>query len=481
MEFKTFWKTTNAPLSETEIDELGNKIEQFEDKRVPSSKIISWLQNAKPSKLGEKWKAERVWRTESKKIESEAIVDDADELGYTKFRISLAPDACELCRKLAGNGEKIFDSSELTKDGTPIIPHHPNCFINPRTPIFTSKGWKGIGSVNVGDLVLTHRGRFRKVTHLIRSMIDDDFVVLSFSDGSIEKTVTLTGNHPVLVGGTWKEAKDLKQGDKIKALFLGKCENCGNVFTSESRKYCSKSCSSRRSAMLQWKDPIMRKRKIESMAKSLKESYKNGTRDRFSCTKNANEVCRKMVKSGTWILQRPEIHILANRKLGEKHNGVTYIEKKIGWLLKEKNIPFITQKEIPQSSKIGRNWFFDFGLKDYKILIECDGSYWHKTKEQLDKDKQKTEDAEKMGYVVLRFTEDQILKNLSSVSLELDRVLMNHNHQYKFGDAIVTKIEKRHIKLPRRRKYNLSVDEDESYIASGLVVHNCQCVIIPLE
>jgi hypothetical protein len=127
MDFKRFWKTTNAPLSETEVEELGNKIEQLEDKGTPASKIISWLQNHKPSKLGEKWKAERVWRTESKKIESSEIIDDAGEIGFTKFRISIAPDACELCRKLSGNGEKVFDASELVKDGVPIIPHHPNC------------------------------------------------------------------------------------------------------------------------------------------------------------------------------------------------------------------------------------------------------------------------------------------------------------------------------------------------------------------
>ena len=28
--------------------------------------------------------------------------------------------------------------------------------------------------------------------------------------------------------------------------------------------------------------------------------------------------------------------------------------------------------------------------------------------------------------------------------------------------------------------YNLGVDEDESYIANGIIVHNCRCFTIPL-
>ena len=27
--------------------------------------------------------------------------------------------------------------------------------------------------------------------------------------------------------------------------------------------------------------------------------------------------------------------------------------------------------------------------------------------------------------------------------------------------------------------YNLSVEEDESYVAKGIVVHNCRCIFLP--
>ena len=44
-----------------------------------------------------------------------------------------------------------------------IHPVHPFCFNSPSTKIFTIEGWKNISEIRYGDLVLTHKNRFRKV------------------------------------------------------------------------------------------------------------------------------------------------------------------------------------------------------------------------------------------------------------------------------------------------------------------------------
>jgi len=41
----------------------------------------------------------------------------------------------------------------------------------------------------------------------------------------------------------------------------------------------------------------------------------------------------------------------------------------------------------------------------------------------------------------------------------------------------VKKVEKKQLKKARRL-YNFSVKENESYIAKGVVVHNCRCIVI---
>lgn len=40
---------------------------------------------------------------------------------------------------------------------------------------------------------------------------------------------------------------------------------------------------------------------------------------------------------------------------------------------------------------------------------------------------------------------------------------------------------KKILKIPRKSfVYNLAVEEDDSYIASGIAVHNCRCSLIPI-
>jgi len=54
------------------------------------------------------------------------------------------------------------------KEDIDIVMSHPECFTNPMTPIYTSEGWKAIGKIKEGDLVLTHEGRFRKTAKIYR-------------------------------------------------------------------------------------------------------------------------------------------------------------------------------------------------------------------------------------------------------------------------------------------------------------------------
>lgn len=60
----------------------------------------------------------------------------------------------------------------------------------------------------------------------------------------------------------------------------------------------------------------------------------------------------------------------------------------------------------------------DFVCIRRKLIIEIDGGY-HSQEEQIIKDYLRTEDLNKMGFEVMRFTNDEIYSNLSEV---LDKI-----------------------------------------------------------
>jgi DNA polymerase III subunit alpha len=91
----------------------------------------------------------------------------------------------------------------------------PRCFL-PGQEIMTRGGMKRIEDIRVGDEVLTHRGRFRPVTELMRNHHDGDVFGLRLS-GRYRRVTWMTGEHPVLIrhrdgSRSWVEAKDVEAG-----------------------------------------------------------------------------------------------------------------------------------------------------------------------------------------------------------------------------------------------------------------------------
>jgi SPP1 gp7 family putative phage head morphogenesis protein len=117
-DFQEFFK---ARLSNRELKTIRGKIENLEDKGFRPKKIVNVVEG-QSKKLNEKWKAERVYRTETKKIETEKILEASDKFKIKHFRVFVDKNACDNCKKLAG---KVFTAKDIEKAGT--VPHHPNC------------------------------------------------------------------------------------------------------------------------------------------------------------------------------------------------------------------------------------------------------------------------------------------------------------------------------------------------------------------
>ena len=409
-----------------------------------------------------------------------------------------------------------------------LIPVHPQCFIDSQIPIYTSKGWKPIGKIEIGDKVLTHKKRFRKVYALPRSKssVGTEVITFTFKTGH---TISITANHLVLVSKSglemsrWKEAGKCTKDDQI--MFLSNtCKHCGKLIPYYSI-FCDHTCWSKDTVKKQWENPEHRRIVAEKNSIAINKQYASGERNRFAVTKKANEKTRQMVKDGIVLgfhtpmakyasnmnnntpeqlkrnsdrmklhnpMNDPEIVQKAKDSLqiyylsnpGESINARTararwnkkgtWIEQRMSNLLDKIGVEYIPQYPILR-------YKVDFAIPALKIVIECDGEQWHTTKTQIKQDKIRQNKIEKEGWFVLRYTGAKINQCMDEIGMELKRVLSNHTGAYLTGIQQIQNIKKWNMKRGNMPLYNLSVEEDESYIAKGMVVHNCRCIALPYD
>jgi hypothetical protein len=214
----------------------------------------------------------------------------------------------------------------------------------------------------------------------------------------------------------------------------------------------------------------------EKVRRAMHEQYAAGSRDPHAITHRANERVRELVAAGTAKLQHltPEerhkgrVVLAANITKGRhvvRHIG--FGEEELKPILERLNLSYIHQFAFPGSSFI-----YDFCLPDQQILIEVRGP-GAQNKDYQSRMLVKDALAKENTHVVLNLWWAQIIENPDMVEALLTRLLKNHAGEYEYVDVEVTDI--RHRRTRRAFPlYNIGVEEDESYIAAGLVSHNCR-------
>lgn len=121
---------------------------------------------------------------------------------------------------------------------------------------------------------------------------------------------------------------------------------------------------------------------------------------------------------------------MSRRKNGKKVSKVNTIETKVATILESMNVPFEQQVAIDR-------YTVDF-LIDKKYIVECYGDFWHcnphqytssyfnrgkkKTAQEIwERDTQRKEHFEKMGYKFLCLWENEIKENPKIVRSKLKR------------------------------------------------------------
>ncbi len=130
-------------------------------------------------------------------------------------------DACPECKKAYlkddGKTPKVFLLSELMANGSnvgksrsfrqPVIDSfHPWCF-PAGVVVETERGKVAIEDVTTEDLVLTHRGRFRRVTQIHENQWSGHLI-------DVNGTYS-TPSHPFLTSRGWMPAESLEDGDNL--------------------------------------------------------------------------------------------------------------------------------------------------------------------------------------------------------------------------------------------------------------------------
>lgn len=129
---------------------------------------------------------------------------------------------------------------------------------------------------------------------------------------------------------------------------------------------------------------------------------------------------------------------MSRRKNGKKVSQGNTIETKVATILESLNVPFEQQVTIDK-------YTVDF-LVDKKYIVECYGDFWHcnphqytssyfnrgkkKTAEEIwERDNQRKEQFQKMGYKFLCLWEDDIRNNVKIVRSKIKKNIRLDNQQ----------------------------------------------------
>jgi very-short-patch-repair endonuclease len=237
------------------------------------------------------------------------------------------------------------------------------------------------------------------------------------------------------------------------------CENCGMPFQIKESdlkygrgKCCSRKCvdENKKKTYLAEKNPMFGKEQ-SSKSKQLKSQSikKLWETDEFRNKIKAGQSIffKRAAIDGTWDRANEKREQTFLNKIGKKHNWIgvygdrecdkTFIEKygipshlyRNTFLQKFDTTIEIIVENILNENKIENikqynlfGYLFDFYLPQYKLIIECDGDYWHgyglednelnevQIQSRLN-DKIKTKKAIGAGYTLIRFWEHEIQLN----------------------------------------------------------------------
>lgn len=341
------------------------------------------------------------------------------------------------------------------------------CVFDWKTSVTTSEGNKQIGNVRPGDLVLTQTGEFRPVLAASRFPVTEkpDLVEINVPwRRGTDHRLTVTTDHKVLVqrDGTnkWVEAGDLTMSDQFfvrskiphNAGTRAKriCDHCGSIYGSaeqNGRRFCSPSC----------RDEYWRAHGHWMLGKDRGAEF----------SARQSEIRKAM------YAEHPEKH---PNRAGRR---VTDVELTLAmWLA-------LRDKSFEYGYRMGR-WWTDFFVASEHRVYEADGAYWHQDQQKdIARDRALLELEPDLEIVHVHFRDARFSPTLEPNPLPNVYYVTVNPSPESFVEPTVFDLRQpislrayRYGKVLKPKGsnvpllYDLTVDGDHSFLASGLLVSN---------
>ncbi|PKP53830.1 MAG: hypothetical protein CVT92_02540 [Bacteroidetes bacterium HGW-Bacteroidetes-1] len=417
--------------------------------------------------------------------------------------IAYLPENIEIQWVLGVTDKHCFDclffaaKSPYTKKTLPGVPKSCNsrCFVGNTNwyKVLTPDGWKKFIDVRIGDYVLSHKGKWKKVTKIINEKFTDEYcykVEFVTREKKTPIVVYMAYDHLSIRDKEWVRAENLATGDRL--LFVShKCKHCGKTIKYDDPRainfeFCSISCSNKGNGD-KWAKG--RKKQLEKygrfgiglekyrenpdnlkainergrkelekihksrIGKTYEELYGKERADilRFKCPKKAQEAMRKLTKDGKNPLNlfmksmtREERRVFCRdaRLCADPAKFSDLYERKVNDLkdrgdfhhtsAEKKMIVVLNELNIKYETQLRlENSFYDFYLPEYNIIIEVDGDYWHANPELYDYDHL---DQRQAKHVIKDHNKEELAKK--------------HNYQlYRFWESDFNNIESVYQKM----------------------------------
>jgi hypothetical protein len=390
-----------------------------------------------------------------------------------------------------------LDHAGIAGDATIIPPFHGECLVA-GTPVVTKDGMMPIEKVGIGDLVLTHKGRFKPVVVPMKHQVTGSFMEIVVQSTKIG----ITPNHPILEadGETFSKASELDSNSWIKTLKEGMqnlqfCNVCGSIkipcsmLLKEMQISCQRSWETRQedTSCISCLCPVWRNL-LDTREQTNRSWQGTVLQQSLQIRESVSEDCKMLCSlqcnlSSEPIISKP-CHLFSQLSQyvdSYWQEEIRHIQSKDVWKKQPNVWERLKAKEVDQStnrvqwynrcerqvggdsSKADRQLGAEDALRTKEVLsrsrYDVCSRFLHTILGSLDRSgsSRGTKKKEKTSFV-----QEKDRPNFDSTwpqSLLLSRSAVEQVSRYQV------------TKLP---VFNLEVEEDHTYVAGGVVMHNCR-------
>jgi intein/homing endonuclease len=375
---------------------------------------------------------------------------------------------------------------------------HDDCLL-PNTLIKTIDGYRKIKDIRVGDEVLTHLGNYKKVTNICIKDFDGDMYKLKFKG---QLSLDITYNHPIYIASENYSRNEYKNGNYNKYTKRSwllpneiknkhRCVNIQESYKDNINKSIDHCDLFERHKNFSEKNIKLKSIKLDhKFAKFLGlfladgNCYKNKSSYRVSIAFNKN--------------QKELIEEIKSYFIELKLNYVGRFQNKNGYNLSVNNKTLyellVKCYDLETKEKILPNYAIDLGL-DLKYVLEywLKGDGWICNREGRQKSIIGCSTSISLA-LSMKDIANNIGKHALISSKKRNRYGIKCKDQYwvhiydnRPTSSSLKKISNFELSSKidivekynyRGVTYNLEVEDDNSYIANGIVVHNCVMTIV---